>query len=837
MADLSSYINITANTVTTSNLSATGNVVSSSVISTTGNITGNYILGNGSQLTGLSATYGNANVVANLAALGSNPVSTTGNITGGNLSVVGSIIANNITGYGNIIFNQTLSTQGGSDMSLIPGTGLTRSYGNFRPYFANTYDLGGSSTRWNNVYANVTNSVTHTAIGNVTGGNLLTGGVVSATGNITGNYILGNGSQLTGLPATYGNANVVANLAALGSNPVSTTGNIDAGNITLSGNLTVNGAPIYGAPASFAKYTRTTTQTGIVANTVVVCNVLENSFGSDITVNTSTGNVTLAPNNTYRLRGTPGALVSSGSQAGGAWRWYNATTSTYVGEIGTSISPAASNYNTGANDTAEVVITPNVTTVLQLQMVAVSNMNTIGGATSIEGGYPWIDVEVIGGQAPITAFSTTGNVTGNYFIGNGSQLTGLPATYGNSNVSTFLAAFGSNTVSTTGNVTSGNLIVVGTATTGINAVLAGPSFTPLANTSAGFVANVNNYTQVTFQNKSTGADATADYILTADNGSDTVNYGDFGIINSGYDNGTPTNSLGNIVFAGDTYLYAQGNTGNASQSGGNLAIGTTVPGKTVKIFAGGANNNSLIANISNTGMSVTGNVTASNFVGNISITGNVTGTSANVSLVAGSFTATFDNTGVLTLPTNGGDEGGEIRLGIPATNTTLQNRVTVDVYQDRFRIFEGSANAKGAYIDLSQSAAGVGTLLNNRVGAANLALNTSLTLDNLAVQIKTQGSGVWIFLATVSGSATYQYAITYQLGGGGLSNPQGTTGTMSATTTPATVGINSWYFSVAGYQATTILTDTTASKMYRVTWQTTTGSSPYGNFVSIERLV
>ena len=40
MADLSSYINITANTVTTANLSATGNVSSNSVISTTGNITG-----------------------------------------------------------------------------------------------------------------------------------------------------------------------------------------------------------------------------------------------------------------------------------------------------------------------------------------------------------------------------------------------------------------------------------------------------------------------------------------------------------------------------------------------------------------------------------------------------------------------------------------------------------------------------------------------------------------------------------------------------------------------------------------------------------------------------
>ena len=677
-------------------------------------------------------------------------------------------------------------------------------------------------------YINITANTVTTSNLSATG-NVVSSSVISTTGNITGNYILGNGSQLTGLPATYGNANVVANLAALGSNPVSTTGNIDAGNITLSGNLTVNGSPIYGVPASFAKYTRTTTQTGIVANTVVVCNVLENSFGSDITVNTSTGNVTLAPNNTYRLRGTPGALVSSGSQAGGAWRWYNATTSTYVGEIGTSISPAASNYNTGANDTAEVVITPNVTTVLQLQMVAVSNMNTIGGATSIEGGYPWIDVEVIGGQAPITAFSTTGNVTGNYFIGNGSQLTGLPATYGNSNVSTFLAAFGSNTVSTTGNVTSGNLIVVGTATTGINAVLAGPSFTPLANTSAGFVANVNNYTQVTFQNKSTGADATADYILTADNGSDTVNYGDFGIINSGYDNGTPTNSLGNIVFAGDTYLYAQGNTGNASQSGGNLAIGTTVPGKTVKIFAGGANNNSLIANISNTGMSVTGNVTASNFVGNISITGNVTGTSANVSLVAGSFTATFDNTGVLTLPTNGGDEGGEIRLGVPATNTTLQNRVTVDVYQDRFRIFEGSANAKGAYIDLSQSAAGVGTLLNNRVsGIVNAG--TFVTMDNIKATV-TGSAPRGLSLATVSGTFSYNIGGNFALAGGpGASVLAGQT-----LTTTATSSIFAWGFTSSGDLSTYVLTDTTNSRCYRITLMI--GASFNNNAITIERLI
>lgn len=60
--------------------------------------------------------------------------------------------------------------------------------------------------------------------------------------------------------------------------------------------------------------------------------------------------------------------------------------------------------------------------------------------------------------------SAVGNITGGnivtagYFVGNGSLLTGLPASYGNSNVSTLLAAFGSNTVSTTGNVTAGNFL-------------------------------------------------------------------------------------------------------------------------------------------------------------------------------------------------------------------------------------------------------------------------------------------------------------------------------------------------------------------------------------------
>jgi len=160
-------------TTVTGNLSATGNI--------TANV-GSFFIGNGSQLTGIVSSYGNANVVANLAALGSNPVSTTGNITGGNLTTAG--IAN---------------------VATLAVTGSATVQGSISIFSSST---------------------SLSATGNVIGGNVKTVGLISATGNVTGNYFIGNGSQLTGIVSSYGNANVVANLIALGTNPVSTTGNI-----------------------------------------------------------------------------------------------------------------------------------------------------------------------------------------------------------------------------------------------------------------------------------------------------------------------------------------------------------------------------------------------------------------------------------------------------------------------------------------------------------------------------------------------------------------------------------------------------------------------------------
>ena len=489
-------------------------------------------------------------------------------------------------------------------------------------------------------------------------------------GNISGEFILGNISQATGFPATYGNANVANYLPTF-------SGNISAGNVSATGNVTGtyvkgNGSELTNLPAPTV--TQDITSVGAMSIMLYDGTIKYNNYATvePASGNITAGNISTTGNIVANNIGNIAALNLTG----------NASTVLYGNGVFAAAAASSSygNANVAANLAAfasnPITTTGNITAGNIIGNInPTSNINgTTANVTLVAGAYNW-------------NFDNTGNLTlpANTFsvnYANGTTVA-LGGNYGNANVVANLAALGSNPISTTGNVTAGNIIVSGTANTGVYALDVGAPAAFLSNTVSSFTANVNNYTQVTLQNLNTGADATADFILTANNGNDTVNYSDFGIINSGYDNATPTNSLGNIVFAADTYLYAQGNTSNASQSGGNLAIGTTTAGKNVKIFAGGVTNSSIVANIANTGVAVTGTVSATgnistsgSFVGNgigltnvtVSAAGNIVGTSSNVSLVAGSYTTTFDNTGNLTLPGN--------TFSVNYANNTPVNAVT-----------------------------------------------------------------------------------------------------------------------------------------------------------------
>jgi len=101
---------------------------------------------------------------------------------------------------------------------------------------------------------------------------------------------------------------------------------------------------------------------------------------------------------------------------------------------------------------------------------------------------------------------------------------------------------------------------------------------------------------------------------------------------------------------------------------------------------------------------------------NISDTGTKVSVNSNTE-ITGSLIVAGGNK--LTVNATGGDEGGEILLGKATTNTTLVgDGVTIDIWQNRLRFFEQGGNARGAYLDISSLANGVGT---NLLGTAATA--------------------------------------------------------------------------------------------------------------------
>jgi hypothetical protein len=250
-----------------------------------------------------------------------------------------------------------------------------------------------------------------------------------------------------------------------------------------------------------------------------------------------------------------------------------------------------------------------------------------------------VDNELFASRATIS-----GNITADYFVGNGSQLTGLAASYGNANVVALLSSFGSNTISTTGNI-SGNLIAPGAngqvmynrsgkigaspydfnfdestftlyvksasfsgEADGTDALYVGsPGYTFLgSDIMSQFTGNVNSYSQINFQNINPGALASGDYIITADNGTDSTYYLDIGLASS---NHADPGFFGDTSTKNDAYIYVVGSdeTGPSSAGGpGNLILGST--NGTIKMFVGNTAQANVVATIESDQLLMSGNI-------------------------------------------------------------------------------------------------------------------------------------------------------------------------------------------------------------------------------------
>jgi hypothetical protein len=122
--------------------------------------------------------------------------------------------------------------------------------------------------------------------------------------------------------------------------------------------------------------------------------------------------------------------------------------------------------------------------------------------------------------------------------------------------------------------------------------------------------NSNTYQQIVMQNANTGTNASGDLVVTADNGTDSVNYVDLGINGSGY-----SNALFTIGVAGDAYLYASNGAlavGTASvkdvviHSGGTLAANRILTVNTMAVTVNTAANLTVLSNTFNLGSSTNG---------------------------------------------------------------------------------------------------------------------------------------------------------------------------------------------------------------------------------------
>ena len=185
----------------------------------------------------------------------------------------------------------------------------------------------------------------------------------------------------------------------------------------------------------------------------------------------------------------------------------------------------------------------------------------------------------------------------------------------------------------------------------------------------------------------------------------------------------------------------------------------------------------------------------------------------------------------LNIGTGVGSEGGEIQLVNAVTASSLSGTaVSVDIYQDRLRIFEGGGNFRGVFLDLAKAPSGVGgELMYKASGFVNRGVD--VTLGNLKARIAATGN-FSLQLSTVSGSYSV-YGSHYLVDNGAYSNGIDGSSPRSITTTPTYINSGNNFLG-AGNTSVWLLMDTTAQMSWRITM--IVGAGYNNNFISIERL-
>jgi len=805
-----------------------GNLLTAGLISATGTITGGNVVvpPYGAVLANTITMSGNANIVPQLqvgSALNSNgliqiyngssfnvirldgsdsSISATGNIIGGNIFTAGSISAT-----GNVTANYHIGN--GATLSSITGANVTGTVANAT--YATSAGTATSATTAGTVTTNAQPNIT--SVGTLT--SLTSTGLISTTGNISGNYILGNGSQLTGIITSVSNvvnggsnlnigaanANVTISVSTVGNVAVFTpTGVSVLGTVTANGNVTggnINTAGLVSATGNLVGGNITTaglvSATGNVTGNYIIGN------GSQLTSITGANVTGTVANATYALSagsavGTA-ATVTTNAQPN-ITSVGTLTSLTSTGLISTTGNVSA-NYVIGNGSLLSSITGANVTGTVANATYALSAGSAVGTAATVTtNAQPNItsvgtltSLSVSGNATSgniLTAglISATGNVTGNYFIGNGSQLTGVTA-----------SGVAANAL--TGNTLSSNVI-----------------YSSL--TTVGTLANLSVAGNTTSGNLLTGGLLSVSGTITSGGNISAGNVTTTGLVSA-----TGNATVGNLTTGGQ--VTALGNV-----TGGNINTAGIVSA-TGNIYG----NNLVINNIE----SVTGNISGGNILttGQVSATGNVSGGNVNTTVVNSTSTLTLGALSGITLSSVGNINVSNSvinNLGAPVNNNDAATKLYVDTVAQGLSA-KASANAASTTsispYTYSQGNAGIGaTLVASSNGA--LILDTIAVTANARVLIKnevgnyvnntTQSAAFnGIYLVTQTGNATAPYILTRTTDDDTSSQipdafifieqgaTQADTGWVCLTDPPVTVGITSisWtQFSGAGsYTANT----------------------------------
>jgi hypothetical protein len=195
-----------------------------------------------------------------------------------------------------------------------------------------------------------------------------------------------------------------------------------------------------GVSASFLRGSRSAAQTGLTNGGTVIFTQVDNTAGQEMSLNTSTGQITLAAGRTYRLIAQVPNYQTSSGDARLQLAWYNETSGAYIGSTSNAYPPGSGASYGATAGLSETIITTTATTVISYRIVQLSAATQLGGSSDfpVAGSYPWFEGQVISGNTAVNgqsvdyiqaslsanqALSAVGNINFNTSSGTGISIT------------------------------------------------------------------------------------------------------------------------------------------------------------------------------------------------------------------------------------------------------------------------------------------------------------------------------------------------------------------------------------------------------------------------------